>query len=682
MAHRTVIYFLSALGAFGVFQEGLTSLIETQQTVMAAVGEEAQLNCQLMQSKDVLQVTWQKRLPEGEKNLATYSNKFGKSVNPEFRNNVEFKYAGLQNSSIVIRKVTEQDEGCYLCLFNIYPEGALTATTCLLLYGLTSVIETQQTVMAAVGEEAQLNCQLMQSKDVLQVTWQKLLPEGEKNLATYSNKFGQTVNPDFRNNVEFKCAGLQNSSIVIRKVMEQDEGCYLCLFNTYPEGALTATTCLLLYGLTSLIETQQTVMAAVGEEAQLNCQLMQSKEVLQVTWQKLLPEGEKNLATYNKYFGQKVNAGFEEKVEFKCAGLQNSSIVIRKVTEQDEGCYRCLFNTYPEGALTATTCLLLYGLTSLIETQQTVMAAVGEEAQLNCQLMQSKDVRQVTWQKLLPYGEKNLATYNKYFGQKVNAGFEEKVEFKCAGLQNSSIVIRKVTEQDEGCYLCLFNTYPEGALTATTCLLLYELHEAILHVGESNSPEEAVVSCSATGRPAPTVTLTVPHHNSSSVTNTNGTVTVTTTAVLPCPRSTARKVGCAVRVLSGPQIEVFTMIPEIRQPSADGFDEKSWSDNSDHNFTVILVLSVVMAGVCLAVIITVCIWLIRKHWNCVSHRDSEENKTPQKPTKDDHEPKTPLMSQENEVRQRGSTGGKKHCIYPKVPSPNLRCKLKLFSGTE
>ena len=101
-------------------------------------------------------------------------------------------------------------------------------------------------------------------------------------------------------------------------------------------------------------------------------------------------------------------------------------------------------------------------------------------------------------------------------------------------------------------------------------MIFAELHEAILHVGESNSPEEAVVSCSATGRPAPTVTLTVPHHNSSSVTNTNGTVTVTTTAVLPRLHGNSTQVGCAVRVLSGPQIEVFTMIPEIRQPSADG----------------------------------------------------------------------------------------------------------------
>ncbi|XP_028427215.1 OX-2 membrane glycoprotein-like [Perca flavescens] len=243
------------------------------------------------------------------------------------------------------------------------------------------------------------------------------------------------------------------------------------------------------------------------------------------------------------------------------------------------------------------------GLSSQIETQQTVMAAVGEEAQLNCQLMQSKDVLQVTWQKLLPEGEKNLATYNKYFGQKVNAGFEEKVEFKCAGLQNSSIVIRKVTEQDEGCYRCLFNIYPEGALTATTCLLLYELHEPILHVGESISPEEAVVSCSATGRPAPTVTLTVPHHNSSSVTNTNGTVTVTTTAVLLRLHGNSTQVGCAVRVLSGPQIEVFTMIPEIRQPSADGFDEESETNNSDRSRTWIILPVILVACVCVAAVI-------------------------------------------------------------------------------
>uniref|UniRef100_A0A8C4DUC0 Ig-like domain-containing protein n=1 Tax=Dicentrarchus labrax TaxID=13489 RepID=A0A8C4DUC0_DICLA len=214
---------------------------------------------------------------------------------------------------------------------------------------------------------------------------------------------------------------------------------------------------------------------------------------------------------------------------------------------------------------------------TIIITQQTVMAAVGEEAHLNCQLMQNKDVVQVTWQKVSPEGEKNIAIHNKYFGPRVIPDFIDKVEFKDDGLQNNSIVIRNLTEQDEGCYQCLFNTYPDGALTAITCLQVYELHEPILHVRESNSPEEAVVSCSATGRPAPTVTLRVlqqdlhfSNYSSVSVTNTNGTVAVTTTAVLSGYRGNSTEVGCAARVLSGPQIEVFMMIPEVKQSSADG----------------------------------------------------------------------------------------------------------------
>lgn len=114
-------------------------------------------------------------------------------------------------------------------------------------------------------------------------------------------------------------------------------------------------------GLPALIQTQHTVMVSVGNEACLNCRLVQSKDVLQVTWQKLSPEGERNVATFNKYYGQRVNADFRDKVEFKDAGLQNCSIVFRRVTEQDEGCYRCMFNTYPDGALKVSTCLRLYG---------------------------------------------------------------------------------------------------------------------------------------------------------------------------------------------------------------------------------------------------------------------------------------------------------------------------------
>ncbi|CAI5689414.1 unnamed protein product [Oreochromis niloticus] len=222
-------------------------------------------------------------------------------------------------------------------------------------------------------------------------------------------------------------------------------------------------------------------------------------------------------------------------------------------------------------------------LTAVIQTQQTVLAAVGEDAELSCQLLETKDVLQVTWQKISHDVETNVATYSKQFGQRVNDGFTDKVGFKYTGLQNCSIVIRNVMQQDEGCYHCLFNTYPEGSLTGRTCLQVYELHEPVVDVRESNSTEEWVVSCSATGRPAPTVTLSVSQqhlsfsqYNTVSVSNTNATFTVTTTAVLSgsCKHST--QVGCAARVLSAPHREVMVTIPEVQQMSDYDNAVSSW----------------------------------------------------------------------------------------------------------
>nr|XP_040041059.1 OX-2 membrane glycoprotein-like isoform X7 [Gasterosteus aculeatus aculeatus] len=284
--------------------------------------------------------------------------------------------------------------------------------------------------------------------------------------------------------------------------------------------------------------------------------------------------------------------------------------------------------------------------TSLVQSQQLVLAALGDNTYLTCWLMDSKDVVQVTWQKIIAGGTTDLASYNKHFGQKVNTGFQGRVEIKSAGLQNSSIVIRNVTHQDKGCYRCLFNTYPDGAFTGRSCLQLYELHGPFLHVTESHSAEELVVSCSATGPPVPTVTLTVPHHNSTSVTNTNGTVTVTTTAVLSRLHDNSHRVGCAARVLSGRQIDVYEMIPEVRLSPPDD---------------VPLITGVVVGVICVVVVVVVVAVFVfclkRKHQNSVPQR-----------------PRTPLM--DPEVRQRTSS------VKPKRrdnEEPSVQFKRNLMS---
>ncbi|KAM4538048.1 uncharacterized protein V3H82_023825 [Fundulus diaphanus] len=226
--------------------------------------------------------------------------------------------------------------------------------------------------------------------------------------------------------------------------------------------------------------------------------------------------------------------------------------------------------------------ILQTGLAALIETQKIVLVVVKEDAPLSCLLLETKNVRQVTWQKVLGYTERNIGSYSEDSGQTVNSDFKDKVQFTEAGLQKTSIVIRSVTEQDEGCYLCRFIIEPDGAQTAGTCLKVYELHGPVLDVSRSSSPAGSVVSCSATGRPAPTVTLTAPQqnlslslYNTTRVSNSNGTVTVTTTALLSASSST--QVGCSVSVLSAAPRELLLTVPGPSHTSDHGLDVESGS---------------------------------------------------------------------------------------------------------
>uniref|UniRef100_A0A8C6UA60 Ig-like domain-containing protein n=1 Tax=Neogobius melanostomus TaxID=47308 RepID=A0A8C6UA60_9GOBI len=154
----------------------------------------------------------------------------------------------------------------------------------------------------------------------------------------------------------------------------------------------------------------------------------------------------------------------------------------------------------------------------------------GEEACLQCPLSYSTDVLQVMWQKLLPEEEVTVATCHPH-RYKLNPDFSTKIRLK----ENCSIVVQNVTEQDEGCYLCLFITSSDVAYYGKACLHTYELHKPTLNVSRSISTGQLEVSCSATGRPAPNVTIHVQktiRTHTNAVNNSNGTVTVIRTAAL------------------------------------------------------------------------------------------------------------------------------------------------------
>ncbi|KAK6325647.1 hypothetical protein J4Q44_G00049890 [Coregonus suidteri] len=284
--------------------------------------------------------------------------------------------------------------------------------------------------------------------------------------------------------------------------------------------------------------------------------------------------------------------------------------------------------------------LLLFlpdGFSQLVRTQQVVTATLGEDAVLNCELMTPKDVRHVTWQKMTSGAIENVATYSKR-GPKVNLHFKGKVEFEDEGLQNCSIIIRGVSRGDESCYKCLFNTFPDGPISGTTCLQVNELYGPSLLITQTNN-SHTTLSCSATGRPAPIVTWDdteiLEHSTMANVTHLNGTVSVTITSTLAAfslPDKDTR-VGCMVSLFSGGVTKNVSMvIPARIQAPFAGLPEVTDGDRISGKRTVI---GAVMGSLCF---IAVCCGAVAQWWckqrnkmrspNPTAHdRDQEELST-------------------------------------------------------
>ncbi|XP_055764320.1 nectin-1-like [Salvelinus fontinalis] len=286
------------------------------------------------------------------------------------------------------------------------------------------------------------------------------------------------------------------------------------------------------------------------------------------------------------------------------------------------------------------TLLLLFlpeGFSQLVRTQQVVTATMGEDAHFSCRLMKPKDVLQVTWQKETSGATENVATYNKRFGPVVNPPFQRNVEFEDEGLQNCSIVIRGVSRGDESCYKCLFNAYPEGAISGRTCLQINELYGPSLIITQTNN-SHTTLSCSATGRPVPIVTwdhienISLDKSTMAEVTHPNETVTVTITAMvaassLPDKDTRVRCVASSVGAVK----EVSMVIPTRDQASFAG--QSQVSDDDRISGTVV---GAVMGSMCLIAGICVILWFLKRRKDTSSRKapvsDPEISRTPTKTT--------------------------------------------------
>ncbi|XP_013370665.1 PREDICTED: OX-2 membrane glycoprotein-like isoform X1 [Chinchilla lanigera] len=220
-------------------------------------------------------------------------------------------------------------------------------------------------------------------------------------------------------------------------------------------------------------------------------------------------------------------------------------------------------------------------------------------ASLRCSLQTSQQAVIVTWQKKKAVSPENMVTYSKTHGIVVQPAYRDRVNITELGLQKSAITFWNATLEDEGCYMCLFNTFGSGKISGTACLTLYVQPIVFLHYNFFE--DQLNITCSATARPAPVISWKVAgtgiDNSTESVLHPNGTTSVTSILQVRDAKSqVGKEVICRVLHLGA--------VTDYKKTLNKGF----W-------FSIPLLLSIVSLVILLVLI------SILLYWKCHRNQD-------------------------------------------------------------
>nr|XP_021326789.1 OX-2 membrane glycoprotein isoform X2 [Danio rerio]XP_021331640.1 OX-2 membrane glycoprotein isoform X2 [Danio rerio] len=237
---------------------------------------------------------------------------------------------------------------------------------------------------------------------------------------------------------------------------------------------------------------------------------------------------------------------------------------------------------------------LLRGAYPLEIVARGVTAVVfGQDASLSCILPFASGVKQVTWQRVRAQDVHTLATFSERFKDNVDEDFVGKITFQ-ASFNSTTIEIKNTTFEDEACYICSFK-YPTGPKRETLCVTVKGISEITAAVNPADTSDtEVVVSCSATGKPAPTIQWKsreqeLKHFRSDDFTtyNKDSSTTVTSNILLLLSQFHGKYVECLAQSDEIERSETI-YLPRQQHPDEDA------SRNYIITFSVLAVIAVVV----------------------------------------------------------------------------------------
>uniref|UniRef100_A0A3P9MCU5 Zgc:113337 n=1 Tax=Oryzias latipes TaxID=8090 RepID=A0A3P9MCU5_ORYLA len=236
------------------------------------------------------------------------------------------------------------------------------------------------------------------------------------------------------------------------------------------------------------------VNAPVGKPFTLTCTISRDRaEVIkQVRW---LDVQNQTLLEYQP--GNKDSVSGQQHVELAASPKDVSTIIIRRVSFRDEGCYTCIFELQRSGSKQGQTCLTV---TAQVTSERNKTAVSGKKASLSCSYALPEKVQQVVWRHTSALGDlTDVASFAKRSDPMIEPQYQGRV-WLTASLSDSELTIQPVTIKDEGCYTCLYETHLDGPKSSTVCLSTYVLPKPQVSY-KTTSPGVIEANCTSVSRP-------------------------------------------------------------------------------------------------------------------------------------------------------------------------------------
>ncbi|XP_053699512.1 OX-2 membrane glycoprotein-like isoform X2 [Synchiropus splendidus] len=189
---------------------------------------------------------------------------------------VQLTWSGHNASAITIRGVQLADEGCYLCVFDVFPSGSQEGRTCV---SVTGKVSAEGSKISVEGKPQSLSCRHSLPERVVQVLWRKAPQQGSVTTVASYSKDGYKVEDGFVGRFDVS-RSLGVSRLTVQSVRREDEACYICEFHSFPDGTKQGSVCLSVYVLPRPEVTTTTLSPGVTEA---NCSARSWPEA-KITW--------------------------------------------------------------------------------------------------------------------------------------------------------------------------------------------------------------------------------------------------------------------------------------------------------------------------------------------------------------------------------------------------------------